>query len=122
MNPIKQIAGTVNKVRDLSPTAREYTIRPDNPFPFVAGTFVNLFVTHEGEVIRRAFSISSNDDNNLEFTLSIRLSPDGKLTPIMWSKNMIGEKVKIMGPLGLNTVDRIQSNKIFLLVLELAPG
>jgi len=49
MNSIKQITGTITKIRDLSPTSREYTITPNESFLFVAGTFVNLFIEHEGK-------------------------------------------------------------------------
>lgn len=119
---IKQLTGTITKIRDLSPTAREYTVTPAEPLPFVAGAFVNLFIEHEGKSIRRAFSISSNDQNSHAFTLSIRLSPDGELTPMLWNNDFISKTVKLMGPLGLNTANKMQSNRIFLFGFGVGAG
>jgi len=122
MNAIKQISGTITKIRDLSPTAREYTITPSEPLSFVAGAFVNLFVEHEGTTIRRAFSMSSNDKDEQSFTLSIRLSPSGELTPILWSKDFTDANVKLMGPLGLNTADKMHSKRVFLFGFGVGAG
>jgi NAD(P)H-flavin reductase len=122
MNPIKQITGTITHIRELSPTAREYTIRPSEPFPFTAGAFVNIFIDHEGESIRRAFSISSTDQDTGSFTLSIRLSPNGKLTPLLWSTDYTNATIKLMGPLGLNTADKLSSRNSFLFGFGIGAG
>lgn len=122
MTPIKQLTGTITNVCDLSPTAREYTVEPSEPLSFVAGAFVNLFIQHEGKTIRRAFSISSSDQNPNAFTLSIRLSPSGELTPILWEKDFSGETIKLMGPLGLNTADKMHSKRIFLFGFGIGAG
>lgn len=122
MKQIKQITGTITKVRELSSTAREYTITPSESLEFVAGAFVNLFIDHEGRTIRRAFSMSSSDQDRHSFTLTIRLSPDGELTPILWSKDFTGEQVKLMGPLGLNTADKMQCDKVFLFGFGVGAG
>lgn len=122
MTHIKQINGTITNVRDISPTAREYTITPAEPLPFVAGAFVNLFVSHDGKIIRRAFSMSSSDHNDQSFTLSIRLSPDGALTPLLWAHDYTGSIVKLMGPLGLNTADKMLSKNVFLFGFGIGAG
>lgn len=122
MNPIKQLNGTITNIQDLSPTARLYTITPDEPLPFTAGAFINLFVEQEGKTIRRAFSMSSNDKDTDSFTLSIRLSLNGELTPILWNEDFTGHAVKIMGPLGLNTADKMTSKKIFLFGFGVGAG
>lgn len=122
MSHITQTTGTITHVRELSPTAREYTIVPHEPLPFVAGAFVNVFVEHEGQVIRRAFSMSSDDQDDSAFTLSIRLSPNGALTPILWSRDFTGEAVRLMGPLGLNTADKMQHDRVFLFGFGVGAG
>lgn len=122
MNQIKQLSGTITAVRELSPTAREYTITPAEPMPFIAGAFVNLFVEHDGTNIRRAFSMSSSDQDPNSLTLSIRLSPKGALTPLMWSEDFTGKTVKLMGPLGLNTADKINAQKIYLFGFGIGAG
>ncbi len=122
MSQIKQLSGTITKIRDLSPTAREYTITPTEPLPFIAGAFVNIFITHEDKTIRRAFSMSSSDKIDTSFTLSIRLSPNGEFTPLLWNEDFTNKSVKIMGPLGLNTADKMKSNKIFLFGFGVGAG
>ena len=122
MPNIKQIEGTISSVEDISPTARVYTVTPDEPLTFIAGAFVNLFVPHEGKVIRRAFSMSSSDQEQGSFTLTIRLSQNGELTPIMWNHDLTGERVKLMGPLGLNTADTMHAKRVFLFGFGVGAG
>ncbi len=122
MLPIKQITGTITKIRELSPTAREYTVTPSEPLPFIAGSFVNLFIAHNNKLIRRAFSISSSDQNLDAFTLSIRLSPGGELTPLLWDEDFTNKTVKLMGPLGLNTADKMLSRNVFLFGFGIGAG
>jgi NAD(P)H-flavin reductase len=122
MRPIKKLTGTISSIRELSPTAREYTIIPHAPLPFTAGAFVNAFIEHKGKVIRRAFSMSSSDRDDASFTLSIRHTPQGELTPILWGEDFIGRTIKLMGPLGLNTADKIKARKIYLFGFGVGAG
>ena len=122
MNQIQQLNATVSKVRDLSPTAREYTFLPEHPLPFIAGAFVNVFVDHDGKTIRRAFSISSSDKESEKLTVSIRLSPDGELTPLLWDEDFTGQTVRLMGPLGLNTAEKMKAKRIFLFGFGVGAG
>ncbi len=121
MIPIKQITGTITQVEDISPSARVYTITPQESFPFIAGAFVNIFVQHKGKTIRRAFSMSSSDKDD-DFTLTIRLSRNGELTPILWDKDFTRETVKLMGPLGINTADKMHSKKVYLFGFGVGAG
>lgn len=122
MSTIKQLSGVITAIRDLTPTAREYTISPSEPFTFTAGAFVNTFFEHNGKTIRRAFSISSSDADKHSFTLSIRLSPQGELTPILWDNDFTGTTIKLMGPLGLNTAEKMLSKKIYLFGFGIGVG
>ncbi len=122
MTSIKQTRAVITAVRELSPTAREYVLTPETPLAFIAGAFVNVFIDHEGTVLRRAFSISSSDNVQNTFSLSIRLSPSGKLTPLLWNKDYVGTTVRIMGPLGLNTGDKMPAQKIFLFGFGIGAG
>jgi NAD(P)H-flavin reductase len=122
MTNIIQTTGVISKISNISPTAREYTIKPNIPLTFTAGAFVNVFVDYKGEVIRRAFSMSSTDTEAGSFTLSIRLSLGGRLTPLMWEEDFLGREVKLMGPLGLNTADKMNSEKVFLFGFGIGAG
>jgi NAD(P)H-flavin reductase len=122
MNHIQRVSGTITGIRDLSLTAREYTITPKEPFTFTAGAFVNLFVPHNEKTIRRAFSISSSDTNNQHLTLSIRHNPNGELTSLLWNSDFMNREVSLMGPLGINTADKMRSSNIYLFGFGVGAG
>lgn len=83
---------------------------------------MNLFVEHEGTMIRKAFSMSSSAAESASISLSIRLSPTGELTPILWKENYTGRRVKLMGPLGMNTADKMTSDHVFLFGFGVGAG
>jgi len=119
---MKKIPAILSAYRDLSPTAREIILTPSEPFPFVAGSFINLFITHEGKTLRRAFSLSSSDRNPDTLSVSVRLSPQGAVTPLFWQESLIGTHVEIMGPLGLNTADKMHHRRVFLFGFGVGAG
>ncbi len=112
---IKQMTATVRSARDLSPSAREVTLTLPNALEFTPGAFVNLFVTRDGKRERRAYSVSSDYKNQKEITLSIRRNDTPQsLSPVFWQKNLDALPVSVMGPLGLNTADKIEHSKVYL--------
>lgn len=119
---IKKVTGTIIESIDLSPTAKDITITLPADLNFIAGSFVNIFMDIEGKSVRRAFSISSTDTIQNKISLSIRLSKNGTLSPLFWQKEMLGKKIEIMGPLGLNTADTMKSKKIFLFGFGIGAG
>ena len=122
MMPIKKLKAKITAVRDLSQTAREITLTLSEPLEFIAGSFVNLFIEHDGEVLRRAYSISSVDGKAKNITLSIRLKPTGAMTPLFWNNDIIGTEVDLMGPLGLNTADKMLNDKVYLFGFGVGAG
>ena len=119
---IKKITGKIIKITDLSKTAKEISIDLSEPLEFIPGSFVNVFFNVNGEKVRRAYSISSTSKNNENISLSIRLSPTGAITPMFWEKDMTGEYIELMGPLGLNTVDKMNQNKVYLFAFGIGIG
>lgn len=122
MKPIKKLTGTITKATDLSPTARDITVTLSEPLDFNAGCFVNLFIEKDGERLRRAFSISSTEDDPDEISLSIRFTPDGAVTPLFWEEGIVGTPIEIMGPLGMNTADKMLAKKIYLFGFGVGAG
>lgn len=104
----------ITAITDLSPTARELTIVPEIPLDFIPGMFVNIFIEHGGETFRRAYSISSDPHQKESFTISARLMKDGKMSPLFWERDIVGKEIKVMGPIGLNTIDKINKSKVYL--------
>lgn len=119
---IKKFTGKINNVIDLSKTAKEISITLSPPIDFLSGSFVNVFININGEKVRRAYSISSSSNIKDNITLTIRLSPTGLMTPLFWNKDIIGEEIEMMGPLGLNTVDKMKQDKIYLFAFGVGAG
>jgi NAD(P)H-flavin reductase len=122
MFPIKKITATITAVSDLSLTARAVTITLSEPMAFSAGSFINVFIPIRGVQERRAFSISSSETITDQITISIRLNPKGTVSPIFWQPDIVGTKIEVMGPLGLNTASRMSGNKVFLFGFGVGAG
>ncbi len=119
---IKKFTGTITKIIDLSLTAKEVIIRTSVPVDFIPGSFLNVFMTIDGEKIRRAFSISSSHLDQNEISFTIRLSPKGKMSPLFWKEDLTHAELELMGPLGLNTVDKMLKQKIYLFAFGVGVG
>lgn len=119
---IKQIPGTIRKISNLSATAKEVTIDLTAPLGFTAGSFVNVFMDIGGERVRRAYSIASTMSEQQRISIAVRLSPDGTMSPSFWKNNLVGTKLDIMGPLGLNTADKMSRAKIYLFAFGIGAG
>ncbi|QQR76506.1 FAD-dependent oxidoreductase [Candidatus Nomurabacteria bacterium] len=119
---IKIIKGKINKIVDLSKTAKEVEIKLSEPLDFSAGAFVNLFINIDGQKIRRAYSIASSPEEKDIIKIAMRLTPNGKMSTLFWTKDMTGEELEIMGPLGLNTVDKMNRKKVYLFGFGIGAG
>ena len=105
----------ITRVVDLSPTAREVTFTPESQLAFIPGAFVNVFVDVAGTEHRRAFSFSSDSSHQESFTLTIRHVPTGAVSPFFWLQDVVGKSVRLMGPLGKNTVKLLTRPRVFLI-------
>jgi NAD(P)H-flavin reductase len=119
---ITKTFGTIKKITDLSATAKEILIDLDTPLGFTAGSFINVFMDIDGEKVRRAYSISSTDTEQTSLAIAMRLSPEGKMSPLFWKKDLTGERLELMGPLGLNTADKMKREKIYLFAFGVGAG
>ncbi len=111
---IEKMTATISRFTDLSKTAREVRLTLPRPLIFLPGAFINVFFDVSGEKIRRAYSISSDPAENTEITVSIRNVSGGKAGQFFWNDDIVGKKVEIQGPLGLNTIDKMQKPRAFL--------
>ncbi|MFA5299194.1 MAG: FAD-binding oxidoreductase [Lutibacter sp.] len=119
---IKKLSGTITKITDLTETSKEVEISLPENLDFIPGAFVNFFMDIGGEKVRRAYSISSSNSEQNKITVSIRLSPNGKMTPLFWQNDLTDTQVELMGPLGLNTADKMRSAKIYLFGFGIGAG
>lgn len=111
---IKKISAKITEIKELSQTAREVHIDLSENLDFIPGSFVNVFIEHEGENMRRAYSVSSDSTEQKQITISVRKKPEGKVSKLFWLDDIIGKTITVMGPMGLNTTDKISEKKVFL--------
>ncbi|MEI7480369.1 MAG: FAD-dependent oxidoreductase [bacterium] len=119
---IKKTSANISKISDLTKTCKELELTLSEPIDFIAGNFVNIFLDINGEKVRRAYSISSSDKHNQSISIAIRLKPDGKVTPIFWNEVLLNTKIEVMGPLGINTADKMTHPKVFLFAYGVGAG
>lgn len=119
---IKQIHATVSRVRDLSVSAREVTLRLAEPMPFSPGAFVNVFLERDGRRVRRAYSLASDDRETGEVSLAVRRLDGGELSPAFWEPDVVGRELDVMGPLGVNTVEKVVAPRVFLFAFGIGAG
>ncbi len=116
------MTGTITSIVDLSKTAKDVTITLSEELNFIAGQFVNIFMNIEGVAVRRAFSISSSDTEQRTITLSIRESLKGVMSPLFWQKDMTGTSLTLVGPLGVNTGDKLHAPHAYLFAYGVGAG
>lgn len=119
---IKKLTGIISKISDLTETSKEVEISLPENLDFIPGSFVNFFMDINNEKVRRAYSISSSDQEQNKISVSIKLSPNGKMTSLFWQKDLTGTQVELMGPLGLNTADKMHGKKIYLFGFGIGAG
>ena len=119
---LKKTTGTISKISDLSKTAKDVTLTLNEQINFIAGHFVNIFMDVSGERVRRAFSISSSDADQNTITLSIRESLKGVMSPLFWKSDLTGTTIELMGPLGVNTADKMHAVNAYLFAYGVGAG
>ncbi len=115
-------SGTITRVTPLSPTAKEVTISLESLFECPPGSFINLFISIEGETLRRAYSVVSANVEQKTITIAVRLTPTGKVTPQFWKDSILGNSVTVMGPFGSNTGDKLSKPNLFLFGFGIGAG
>ena len=119
---IVTLEGVIKSVTPLSDTAREVVIAFQEPFESLPGSFVNFFMDVAGTSTRRAYSVVATDAVEKTLTLSIRKSLTGTMTPEFWKDDIVGRKVRIMGPMGLNTADKLAKPTLHLVAYGIGCG
>ena len=95
--PLKDYAGTVADLVDLTPTIKGVFIEVDG-MEFQAGQYVNLQLS--GLEHPRAFSLSNQPGSRKLLELNVRHVPHGKGTTYIHQQLKVGDPVTVTGPLG----------------------
>ena len=98
--PIRDFAGTVTRIEDLTPTVKGVWIELGDSagIHFQAGQYINLHLP-DG-IGTRAFSIASAPTDGGVIELNIRRVPGGAGTAHVHDRMAVGDRVSVTGPYG----------------------
>ena len=97
--PVRDFAGTVTRIEQLTPTIKALFIKLDKPMDFQAGQYVNLGIPLEPGMTR-AFSLANPPSSPDEIELNIRIVPGGRGTTWIHESLKAGDAVNVTGPYG----------------------
>lgn len=102
---------TVDAIRDVTPTIREFRLRPDNgPMaPYPPGSHLSVSVLIDGQPARRSYSLVANDDP-ATYRIAVRRAPDSRGgSRGMWNLQA-GARIEISSPASLIEIDWSRRN------------
>ncbi|MCR4285837.1 MAG: FAD-binding oxidoreductase [Candidatus Kaiserbacteria bacterium] len=114
--------GIISHVTDLTKTAKEVIITLADALVCPPGSFVNFFIELSGAPVRRAYSVVNANAEQKTVTFSVRHTLNGVVTPEFWKDDIIGRTVRVMGPLGLNTADKLSHATVHLFAYGIGAG
>jgi phenol/toluene 2-monooxygenase (NADH) P5/A5 len=114
MTAIQVREGVITSATPLTDTAKEVVVTLKEGIDCPAGSFVNFFIDVNGAPVRRAYSVVACDVAARTLTFSIRRSLNGTVTTEFWKDDIVGRAVRIMGPMGLNTADKLSQSTLVL--------
>ena len=102
---------TVESFSDVTPTIREFRLRPENGRlpPYPAGSHIGVTVLIDGQPARRSYSLVENGDANT-YRIAVRLAPDSRGgSRGMWNLQA-GARIEISNPASLLEIDWTRKN------------
>ena len=102
---------TVEVIRDVTPTIREFRLRPDNGQvpPCPPGSHISVAVLIDGQQARRSYSLVANSDPDT-FRIAVRRAPDSRGgSRGMWNLHP-GARIEISSPASLIEIDWSRRN------------
>ena len=103
-------AGAPSKpIRDVTPTIREFRLRPENGRvpPYPAGSHIGVTVLIDGQPARRSYSLVENGDADT-YRIAVRLAPDSRGgSRGMWNLQP-GARIETSNPASLLEIDWTQ--------------
>jgi phenol hydroxylase P5 protein len=96
--PVRDYAGTVSRIEDLTPTIKGIWLKLDQPLDFQAGQYINL--NFPGDIGVRAFSLANVPSTGDEIELNIRIVPGGRATGWIHQELKVGDSLSLTGPYG----------------------
>ncbi|MCK1641099.1 oxidoreductase [Bradyrhizobium sp. 157] len=97
---------TVESIRDVTPTIREFRLRPESGHvpPYPAGSHIGVSLLIDGQPARRSYSLVENGDTGT-YRIAVRLAPDSRGgSRGMWSLRT-GARLETCNPTSLLDID-----------------
>lgn len=91
-----QIVGQILSQDRVSSSVVIITMRLASPLPYHAGQFVNII---RDDNLSRSYSLASESNNRI-IKFHVRKMPGGVMSSWLYDTNLIGQMVKINGPIG----------------------
>ena len=102
---------TVESIRDVTPTIREFHLRPENGrmAPCPPGSHITVSLLIDGQPARRSYSLVENSDHTT-YRIAVRLAPDSRGgSRGMWSLQE-GARIEATNPTSLLEIDWSRKN------------
>ncbi|WP_065754881.1 PDR/VanB family oxidoreductase [Bradyrhizobium paxllaeri] len=102
---------TVDAVSDVTPTIREFRLRPESGHivPYPAGSHIGVTVLIDGQPARRSYSLVENSDAGT-YRIAVRLAPDSRGgSRSMWNLK-VGARIETSNPTSLLEIDWTRKN------------
>jgi ferredoxin-NADP reductase len=102
---------TVETIRDVAPTIREFRLHPDSGHvsPYPAGSHIGVSVLIDGQPARRSYSLVENSDPNT-YRIAVRLAPNSRGgSRGMWNLKA-GTRIEICNPTSLLEIEWSRQN------------
>jgi vanillate O-demethylase ferredoxin subunit len=102
---------TVESIRDVTPTIREFRLRPENGrvAPYPAGSHITISLLIDGQPARRSYSLVENGDAGT-YRIAVRRAPDSRGgSRGMWSLAQ-GARIETSNPASLLEIDWTRKN------------
>ncbi|MBL6751045.1 MAG: 2Fe-2S iron-sulfur cluster binding domain-containing protein [Nevskia sp.] len=98
-HPVRDFAGRVSRIVDLSPTIKGIHVELDGEgIAFQAGQYVQVRIP--GEDAPRAFSLANPPGQGTHVELNVRRVPGGKGTGYLHERLAVGDPLALSGPFG----------------------
>lgn len=102
---------TVDAIRDVTPTIREFRLRPDDGQipPCPPGSHIGVSLLIDGQPARRSYSLVANSDPGT-YRIAVRLAPDSRGgSRGMWNLRA-GARIEVASPASLIEIDWSKRN------------
>jgi vanillate O-demethylase ferredoxin subunit len=102
---------SVEAIRDVTPTIREFRLRPENGrvAPCPPGSHITVSLLIDGQPARRSYSLVENDDPGT-YRIAVRLAPDSRGgSRGMWGLQA-GARIEVTHPTSLLDIDWSRKN------------